>query len=87
MNQLPNGSFISAFGLPDDCTEETLHELFNKVGLRIPPENISVTDTDRGARALVSIDKAIACDIINWILNGEGFNGRPLRFQPAFAGR
>jgi hypothetical protein len=55
--------------------------------LRIPPENISVTDTDRGARALVSIDKAIACDIINWILNGEGFNGRPLRFQPAFAGR
>jgi hypothetical protein len=87
MNQLPNGSFISAFALPADCTEQTLYDLFQKVGLNIPYENISVTDADNGARAMVSIDKETACDIVNWILNGAALDGRPVRFRPPFVGR
>ena len=69
---LPAGTWLQVARLPLGITSEELSGLFQRHGVNIPPEYISIRQFTVHAGALISLDKPIIADLLNFAMHGAG---------------
>ena len=78
---LPAGTWLQVARLPLGITSEELSGLFQRHGVNIPPECISIRQFNARAGALISLDKPIIADLLNFAMQGAGAELDEIEFR------
>lgn len=84
---LPAGIWLRIARLPLGTTSEELSTLFQRHGVNIPPECISIRQFKARSGALISLDKPMVADLLNFAMHGAGaeLDGIEFRAEPPYS--